>query len=178
MSRAIKVWKSWGEIEFCFAIVDNEDYERVKNHGETHGGWQANRSKTSTYAATVSERYVPTVAMHRFILGLDRGEGVVDHINGNGLDNRKVNLRGANPTLNSANRRKRKNCQSKYKGVTFNRGRIVAQIFHRVDGRRYKDALGVFETEEQAARVYDRRAIELWGEYAKTNFPRSDYETA
>lgn len=99
--------------------------------------------------------------MHALILPGD----LVDHINRNGLDNRRSNLRPAAHWQNSGNTRGRGGT-SDYKGVCWHlaAGAWVAQIGHP---RRH---LGIFDSEIEAARAYDRAAVERWGTYAFLNF--------
>ena len=105
------------------------------------------------------------VAMHRVLLPLPHG-WTVDHRNGNGLDNRKDNLRPATVALNNQNQKPR-NTSSPYKGVAKAQGKWRAAI--SVGGQFYY--LGNHETQEAAARAYDAKAVELLGEYARLNFP-------
>lgn len=105
--------------------------------------------------------------MHRLILGAPAGIGV-DHRNGDGRDNRRLNLRLATRTQNAQNRSKnRDKTSSRYKSVYARRrkGPWYAQI--RIRGR--NKHLGVFETEEEAALAYNRAAVEYFGEYARLN---------
>lgn len=106
------------------------------------------------------------LTLHRLITGAN-GTLKVDHINGNTLDNRRCNLRLATNAENLRNMRVRGGT-SRYKGV-YHRpdGLWRSQIMHS-----YKRMnLGNYETEEAAAKVYDRMAIELFGPYARLNFP-------
>jgi hypothetical protein len=94
----------------------------------------------------------------------------VDHINGDGLDNRRENIRLASPTQNQQNKRKQSApASSRYKGVTFKtaRGRWEASI--RVDGK--NTFLGRFHDEEAAAHAYDAAARIHHGRFASLNFP-------
>jgi hypothetical protein len=106
--------------------------------------------------------------MHRQITSAPPGL-VVDHINHNGLDNRKDNLRLCTRAQNALNQRPRKGTSSRYKGVYWHERdkRFYAQISHK--GRRYH--LGSYKSEIQAAKAYDKKAKELFGEFAHLNFP-------
>jgi len=101
---------------------------------------------------------------------------MVDHIDHDGLNNRRENLRETNPQLNNANRRKQEGVTSLYKGVYLHRSgnrRKPWEAQIKISGHsRY---LGYFSSQEEAARTYDKVALETWGEHAYTNFPRSDY---
>lgn len=92
----------------------------------------------------------------------------IDHINNNPLDNRKCNLRIANRRQQAMNTTKRKNVTSIFKGVskckTTNRWKV--QICS--NSKRYW--LGRYDDEIEAAKVYDAKAIELFGEFACLNF--------
>lgn len=109
----------------------------------------------------------PTVIrMHREILGLKPGDGLVaDHINQNTLDNRRQNLRISNKQLNGMNR-PGNNPRSGFKGVTFSYGKWNASI--SIKGKRLN--LGYFKDKVEAAKFYDKKAKELFGEHAYLNF--------
>lgn len=142
------------------AVVDADDYERVM----TAGTWQARPSARSAYAQRTI--YFPggrrTLGLHTFLTGWAR----VDHRNGDGLDNRRKNLREATAKQNSANRQLNLNSATGFKGVGLDRGRWRARI--QVDGR--LQHLGSFDTPEEAAHAYDAAALELFGEFARPNF--------
>lgn len=104
------------------------------------------------------------VLMHRFILSPGPGQ-CVDHINGDGLDNRRDNLRLADTLGNSRNTRKRKAGKSAYKGVTKSKNRWTARI--QVDGSSV--FLGSFLTEAEAALAYNEAAAGAFGEFACLN---------
>jgi len=105
--------------------------------------------------------------MHRLIMQPPEGM-VVDHIDGNGLNNRRSNLRICTPHQNSFNQPQRPGT-SRFKGVSFRRdcGKWDVQI--RMKGKALH--LGLYEDEEQAAHVYDCKAVELYGRFAYLNFP-------
>ncbi len=120
-----------------------------------------------------------SVRMHRVILERILGRSLtqsesVDHINHDGLDNRRSNLRIANQSANCANSRKQpsfkgKQTHSKYKGVSrrLDTGHWIATI--KVDRKQLH--LGYFDSEIEAAKAYDKAARQHFGDYAKTNFP-------
>jgi len=145
-----------------FALVDDDDFERLNRHK-----WYASCPKWTSYAARRdSNRKV--VRMHRIIMNTPPGL-FTDHINGNGLDNRKCNLRVC--TLSQNNRHRRKGAgptSSRFKGVSIRRPTNnwqAAICFNSKDIN-----LGYFEDEIEAAKAYDAKARELFGEYALTNF--------
>lgn len=96
----------------------------------------------------------------------------IDHVDGDGTNNRIDNLRLSSRAENTRNRKKYKNNKTGYKGVSVGRnGRYVSQIAFQKE----RFIVGYFSCPIEAARAYDRKAIELHGQYAKTNFPLSDY---
>ena len=108
-----------------------------------------------------------TVQMHREILHCT-GDVVIDHINRNGLDNQKVNLRQASTQTNAFNRAKPiMNCTSVYKGVfqRKNDDRWTARI--KFNGRHVE--LGKYDTEERAAAAYNFASRIFFGRYRKEN---------
>lgn len=137
-----------------FAKVDNEDFDRCSC---------INWFFDCRYAKSNAVGY-----MHRFIMNApDHLE--VDHIiQENTLDNRRSNLRLATRPQNMANTRPRKG-SSKYKGVSWDNfnSKWLVQIHH--DGCYIK--IGRFNSEDEAGMAYDRKAIELRGEFAYLNFP-------
>lgn len=117
------------------------------------------------YATSRSnERPRKTIRMHRIICGTP---GRVDHRDGNGLNNRRSNLRPATSSQNKANSRVYRTNRVGLKGVQVCRNRWRARI-------RFHGALmhlGVFPSPEEAALAYDRSAVRLFGEFALCNFP-------
>ena len=100
--------------------------------------------------------------MHRYLKGDPEGM-VVDHRDGDGLHNWEANLRTATQAQNSRNQKAKPN-KAKYRGVTFSRktGKYVAQIGYA--GKHFN--LGHFDTPEEASAVYDRKSLELHGEFS------------
>jgi len=142
------------------ALVDDDDYAVVAGAGK----WHANIGGNTFYA----RRALPGPhAVRRYVLmhNLLTGWSFVDHANGNGLDNRRSNLRPADRSKNSANSKLPHDSTTGYKGVS--RHGWTAQIV--TSGRQIH--LGTFDTPEAAARAYDRAAVEHFGEFARLNFP-------
>lgn len=126
------------------------------------------------YACTRFKREDGTKAMiylHRAVLGEPPPGMVCDHINGNGLDNRRENLRFVSKSLNGINARKfGGKVTSKYKGVSLDK--LGKKWDCRITINRKQVYLGVYATEEDAARRYDEEAVKHYGEHAVTNFGR------
>jgi hypothetical protein len=106
------------------------------------------------------------IHLHRFLAGGDAGD--VDHRNGDGLDNRRRNLRRATHIQNTRNCRKRAACSSKYKGVSRTRVGTWAAYINVNRERRH---LGCFGSEDAAALAYDAAALKFFGDFALLNFP-------
>jgi hypothetical protein len=148
-----------------YAIVDPEDFERLNKHK-----WFAVKSVNTFYAGRtkrVGKKYIP-IRMHRQILH-PPDNLLVDHINHDGLDNRKANLRLATCAQNSYNRihfRKRKS--SKYTGVSWQKQRKKWIVLISYNCK--QKFIGLFEDEIQAAKAYDKAAKKYHGEFASLNF--------
>jgi len=107
--------------------------------------------------------------MHSFIMG-SRDGLEIDHVNGNGLDNRKFNLRFCTRSQNRANSRPPTvRVKTRYQGIRWNVCTKGWQAKIVKDGKSY--SCGVYPTQEEAAFHYDLKAIELFSEFARTNFP-------
>ena len=145
------------------AIVDDEDYETLA-FGRA---WQAQKSKTGFYAARSKWGKAKSTKeyMHRTIMRAKKGQ-YVDHISGNGLDNRKANMRLCSNQENSRNQRKRAG-SSAYKGVSWYKKRQCWRAHIVVDNRQLH--LGYHPTEIEAAVAYDAAAAKLFGDFARTN---------
>ena len=150
-----------------YAIVDPEDYERFGQYR-----WFAVRSRDTFYAARSARREKDgrrkSYQMHREIMKIAEGM-VCDHINGDGLDNRKANLREATCAQNNWNRAKSRviSC-SKYKGLAWDRQDRRWEVRISVNGRRIY--IGRFKDQLEAAKAYDAAAVKYHGQYANVNF--------
>lgn len=150
------------------ALVDDEDYERLKGYR-----WFGQRSKNGRtgYAMTKvghGRKGTKRVYMHQLILGSGAPGMEIDHKNCNGLDNRRENLRWATKAQQRANQPARRDSRTGLKGVNLFQGRYWAAHIREGGKQRH---LGYFPTAEAAARAYDNRARELFGEFAYLNFP-------
>jgi len=147
-----------------FAKVDPEDYIWLSQFR-----WHCKINKNAVYAVrteTCSGRS-KRIYMHRLIANTPANL-VCDHINHDGLNNRKANLRNCTIKQNNANSRCAAWATSKYKGVSWNKKFEKWTAYIKKDVRQFN--LGSFEEESEAALVYDRKARELFGEFAYLNF--------
>ncbi len=144
-----------------FAIVDADDYLWLSKYT-----WFAEGTDKNFYA--VRKAGGKSIKMHRQIMNAP-GHLVVDHIDHNGLNNRKENLRICTFAENCRNLRASRHKSSKYKGVHRNKRlkKWAAQI--TCDHKTHH--LGYFHDEIDAAKAYDRAAAELFGEFASLNLP-------
>lgn len=139
------------------ATVDDADYEALICHK-----WMAHTDGRNWYACRTKHK----IKMHRVLMNAP-ATFQVDHINGDGLDNRRHNLRLVTNKQNCWNQRK-KGGMSKYKGVCWykDHGKWAASITQHSK----RIFLGYFETEEAAGRAYDQAAHKLFGQFARPNF--------
>ncbi len=147
-----------------FAIVDDEDYEELNKHK-----WHAHKEGGTFYARCCvwRDHRAMHLRMHRKILGALASQQC-DHINGNGLDNRRSNLRICTHAENGWNRKLQEGT-SIFKGVDWVKAKCGWQA--RIMCNNVRHYLGVFGHEGDAARAYDTAARELFGEFARLNFP-------
>lgn len=150
-------------------LVDETDVERVRQFS-WHVSYNKGRGPASCYARRkihrTAEGLRPTAqCVHRFLLD-PPANMQIDHINGNPLDNRRSNLRVCSASQNMANRPRR--LSSGFRGVRLIRGKYwAARITYQNKGIH----IGCYPTADDAARGYDAKALELFGEFATLNFP-------
>ena len=146
------------------AIVDDADYDLVMSRGK----WYANCRPTTTYAQR--NRSLPngartTEQLHKFLTGY----AMVDHRNGNGLDNRRSNLRAATKGQNTRNAGLRRDNSSGLKGVSRVTRSRTFRAYITIDGKR--KWLGTYDSAEAAGSAYDTAALKAFGEFARLNYP-------
>ena len=149
------------------ALVDEDDYDRLSSFKwmalkDPHGESRYCAGRTVTVAPWVKS----LILMHREVLGVGPEEKrVVDHINGDPLDNRKSNLRLATLSQNCRNSVRPKNNTSGFKGVDFNKdSQLWRARIHTDEGRVH---LGYFDAPEKAYAAYCEAAIKFHGEFAR-----------
>jgi hypothetical protein len=149
------------------ALVDDEDFRKVSSYN-----WTATKKGSTWYAITNinNGEKRTTIYIHQIIMNHKQGDNA-DHIDHDGLNNQRKNLRKCSKAENNHNRLKRKATSSIYKGVCFApklnpRNPYLARI--KVDGK--DKHLGCFDSEEVAAKVYDRAAQKYFGDFAQINF--------
>jgi hypothetical protein len=149
-----------------FAIVDDEDFEFLNQFK-----WYAKRDRTTFYAVRNGGKRPNRVMvqMHRVIMNCP-DIMAVDHLDSNGLNNQKSNLRVCTEADNHRNQKMPSNNTSGYKGVVWHEStkRFTAQIC--VNSKQIY--LGSFGVGEEAAKAYDDAAIKYRGEFARLNFPK------
>ena len=138
-----------------YALVDDEDYSRISVFK-----WRAYKNRNTWYARRSNGKSA-YISMHHAVIEKNVR---TDHKNGNGLDNRKLNLREATRSQNTANRKHYKN---KYHGIDFHKksGGWRARVCK--DQKSYY--IGAFKTQQEAFIAYNKKAIELFGEFASLN---------
>jgi len=152
------------------ALVDDEDYERVIAAGPWHASSANDGCLYAVHSVVCkSDGTHTTLRMHRFLLGITNPHVQADHINHDGLDNQRHNIRRCLHQQNQANSCKRPETTSRFRGVCWNKchGKWEAKI--KIDGKNI--FLGYFADEIAAAHAYDAAARELFGEFANPNFP-------
>jgi len=158
-------------VKECY--VDDEDFEHINQWK-----WKLLVSYNSMYAVRNVTKYLgggrkakktksTCILMHRLIMSISDRNTLVDHKDHNGLNNQKSNLRMCSKAENNRSVKSHSDSTSKYVGVCWdrNRGKWKAAIT-------YKDKLinlGRFDREELAALAYDKKALELFGEFARPN---------
>lgn len=152
------------------ALVDDSDYDELAKHR-----WTADRNKGTWYACCWISGHKRS--MHRELMGLPVGSpAIVDHVNGNGLDNQRGNLRIATRIQNNQNAGRSPNQKrGGFKGVSWSKANKKWGAYIRIPNPTGTGAgrlkhLGYFTEAESAARRYDAAALEHFGPFAALNF--------
>ena len=146
------------------AIVDDEDFDELNRYK-----WLSHEEKNTSYAWRHEKkgfRQYGKIKMHRQILNPKITESV-DHINGNGLDNRRDNIRICTAQQNQMNRQNHSIHSSGYKGVSFHKKNKRWRATINLNGKQV--SAGCYPTPKLAAIAYNEKAIELFGEFARPN---------
>ncbi|MFH1605408.1 MAG: AP2 domain-containing protein [Pseudomonadota bacterium] len=146
-----------------YALVDDEDYDWLMQWKWCVLGTE-NQYAIRGGRISDGDRRGKSILMHRELLNPDP-EQQVDHINGNGFDNRRSNLRLCTPNQNRQHITIRQHGQ--YKGVRQHDGGGWSSYISHDNKQEY---LGYYTTEEEAAAAYNKRAVELFGEFADLNY--------
>lgn len=161
------------EGEKCFEIPLTRGLVSIVDIADRHLvdglNWHAQKDLNTFYAVRMKGPRIgqQQIKIHSVILPPPPGM-VVDHINRDGLDNRRKNLRLASLNQNFFNAPLRKNKASRFRGVGWfkKNSKWISQI--KIDGKRF--VIGYFDDEVEAARAWDQKALETRGEFALTNF--------
>lgn len=158
----LPIYNKNGDLK-CHAIIDRDDLERINLYTWRLAG-------TGYIKGKIDKK---DVYLHRYVMKELNSSVVIDHVNNNILDNRKVNLRQATLQSNSFNRIKSKNKSSHYKGVSFEKSKDKWQSYIKVDQKKY--FLGYHDNQIEAAELYDINAIRIFKNFALLNFPNKKY---
>lgn len=148
------------------AIIDDEDYDRVIAMGKWYFHHSGYAARSEHYKKPCGKDAVIHIRMHRVLFDIPKNM-LIDHINGNRLDNRKCNLRICTPSGNARNAAVNKNSSSGFKGVTFFKKQSKFRARIAVDGKQI--FLGYFDNPTEAASAYNFAAIKYHQEFAKLN---------
>lgn len=161
-----------------FALVDDEDFDLISKFK-----WHITKNKNArTMYAETNKKGVKHTKMHRLIMGCVKGDGkMIDHKDGNGLNNQRSNLRFCTHSENMRNIKSARGSSSKYLGVCF----FIHSTIHNtstgpkmysyprwksrivIDGKAVH--VGTFKTENEAAIAYNKAAEKHYGEFARLN---------
>lgn len=146
--------------------VDDEDFAEVSQYQWYAHRWSNTRRTEAQYMACTHGLGQKVIMAHRLIMGIVEQSELVDHKDGQTLNNRRRNLRVCSHQQNSAHKRVVQGAIP-YKGVCEQRGRSGFRANITVKGR--KLYLGMFRTPQEAAQAYNDAAVAYFGEFAHLN---------
>lgn len=144
-------------------LVDDADYDVLASFK-----WYLSSTGYATRTHWFGRQFKPKkkhVWMHRQLCPITKDQPLVDHKNGNKLDNRRANLRASTKSQNGSNRGRTRINQTGFKGVSKHTSGFISQI--RVHNRNHY--LGWYSSPEPAAMIYNLIAVEVFGEFANLN---------
>lgn len=147
-----------------FALVDDEDFERVNKLK-----WYASFHPKRNVFTSIRRIGNKTIYMHQFIMNtISKGHNYsIDHMDHDPLNNQKSNLRVCNNSENMRNRGRQKNNKSGAKGVCYVSERGKFKSYIKLNNKLMH--LGYYNTLQEAALAYNKKALELFGEFAYLN---------
>ncbi len=143
-------------------LVDNEDFHKLNQYK-----WRVNTRRLNLYAIRRNGKMTSS-RMHREILNAPLGMEI-DHIDGNGLNNQRSNLRVVTHMQNMQNAKTHRDNVSGFKGLSWDRKACKWMV--RIQLEKKYLFLGLFKYKWSAVKAYDRAALKFFGRYAKLNFP-------
>ncbi len=149
------------------AIVDDEDFDYLNQWK-----WYAREDYQAFYASRnlrMGNGKRKTISIHNILMGKKRGK-VIDHINNNGLDNRKENLRFCTNRENTWNQRKKYGQSSRFKGVSWSSLKKLWIVQITLNGKVIK--LAECKNERKAGKIYDTYATKMFGKFALINYAK------
>ena len=147
-----------------YALVDDQDYKWLNQWN-----WCVNSNNYVMRVKTIKKKR-ETITLHRLIMNAPKGMQV-DHKNANRLDNQRDNLRLATHSQNCSYRKSSTKPASGYRGVTKYQKKNELKWIARIEVNGRKKYLGIYNTPELAAKVYDTYAEALYGKFSVLNFP-------
>lgn len=152
--------------EIIDVLIDTDDLPKVSYY---NGTWMAKHDYRNIYISMclTNNKARKFINIHKIIMGDNEEYPLIDHRNGNTLDNRKDNLRFCTCQQNNMNRKSRKGSTSKYKGVSWSTKSKKWDVGIYVDKKTIH--LGMYKSEDEAALVYNRAASFYFGEFARLN---------
>ncbi len=156
----------------CVVLFDEQDACEVLQYK-----WGLSKTKSGVFYARTSvggEGKRRTLYLHRLVCQAVPDPTVhIDHVNHNGLDNRRKNLRPSSRSQNQANQRIRIGYSSFLRGVSYHKHNRRYEARITFEGKQFN--LGTYRHEHEAGVIFDRVALGAWNDFAQLNYPREDY---